>query len=218
VGLKDIVERLAGKRPSAERGSRGPREHKRDRDESTIQVQSPIVTGSNPPSPMPPVAPPAPVPPAAVPPSSAASAPVVPPVARPATPPPAPAPSAPQVGSADKTQYVTIPAIDVGQLVGVLVGLAGELEGQIFKLFDGDCKLGRSESCDVVLLDPKVSREHAKILTEGGEMVIIPLSDKNPVYVNDEQVEEADQLSDGDLLRLGSPGSSIFRFRTIEGL
>ena len=155
VGLKDMVERLAGKRSSAQRGSRGPRERKRDRDEPTIQVQSPIVTGSNPPSPMPPVAPQAPVSPAAVPPSSAASPPVVPPVARPVTPPPAaappaPAPSAPQVGSADKTQYVTIPPIDVGQLVGVLVGLAGELErlssGSLRASHDKDEQADRRES------------------------------------------------------------------------
>jgi hypothetical protein len=137
-------------------------------------------------------------------------------------PPSAPAPARPPrarpVGDSEATQYVTIPPIHAGELVGVLVGIAGDLKGELYRVFDGDRKLGRSQDCDIVLLDPKVSREHAKILAEGGEMVIIPLSEKNPVYVNDEKVEEADQLSDGDMLRLGNPGSSTFRFRTIEGL
>jgi len=218
VGLKEVVERIAGKRSTSQRGSRGPRERKRDRDEPTIQVQSPIAAPpSTPPPPVNPIPVSQPVQvaptPAAAPVSSSA------PPAQPSVPPPAPAPRpAAPAASSEATQYVTVPPIDEGELVGLLVGIAGELKGQVFKLFDGDCRLGRSQECDVVLLDPKVSREHAKILGEGGEMVIIPLSDRNPVYLNDEKVSEADQLSDGDMLRLGNPGSSSFRFRTIEGL
>ena len=59
--------------------------------------------------------------------------------------------------------------------------------------------LGRSAECDVELLDPKVSRVHAQILAEDGELVIVPLTDKNPIYVNDEPVDEY-VLRDGDLL------------------
>jgi hypothetical protein len=234
VGLKDVVERIAGKRSTAQRGKRGPRERKRDRDEPTIQVQSPIASPPAQPAARPSSAPPAAVPVSSAPPPPQPVAPAPAPVAtaapapaRAAAPAPPPAATAPPpvappaprpVVSSEATQYVTVPSIADGELVGVLVGIAGELKGQMFKIFDGDCRLGRSQDCDVVLLDPKVSREHAKILGEGSEMVIIPLSERNPIYINDEKVEEADQLSDGDMLRLGNPGSSTFRFRTIEGL
>jgi predicted component of type VI protein secretion system len=104
-----------------------------------------------------------------------------------------------------------------GELVGVLVGIDGELKGHMYGVTDGDNKLGRSQECDLNLLDPKISREHAMIASEDGVLLILPLSDKNPVFLNDSVVDEGDQLSDGDKLRLGNSGSSTFRFRTIEG-
>jgi pSer/pThr/pTyr-binding forkhead associated (FHA) protein len=138
-----------------------------------------------------------------------------------AAPPPRPAPkpaARPRSDSAEATQYVTVPGLAKGELVGVLVGIDGELKGQMFAVMDGDNKLGRAQECEVNLLDPKISREHAMIACEDGVLLILPLSDKNPVYLNDEIVDEGDQLSDGDKLRLGNPGSSSFRFRTIDGL
>jgi len=113
---------------------------------------------------------------------------------------------------------VTVPGIGPETLIGVLVGIGGQLEGEIHRVFDRDMKLGRAQDCDVKLLDPKISREHAKIVVVDAELMVVPLSDKNPVFVNDEVVEEAEQLSDGDKLQLGNPGSSVFRFRTVEGM
>lgn len=109
------------------------------------------------------------------------------------------------------------PRIAQGKLTGVLVGISGQLEGEIHKIFDRDMRLGRAETSDVKLLDPKISREHAKIVAVDGDLMIVPMTDKNPVYVNDHVVEEAEQLSDGDKLQFGNPGASVFRFRTIEG-
>jgi hypothetical protein len=223
VGLKDVVERIAGKKPTKQRGSRSTPERKRRRDEATVQVPSPIA--SRPPSapsapvtpPPTPAAPSQPAPasqPAAAPRPPAAPPPAVPPAA-------APAPSAPQRGrtdSAEATQYVTVPGIGHDALIGVMVGIGGQLEGEVHKIFDRDTKLGRAQDCDLKLLDPKISREHAKLVVVDGAVMVVPLSEKNPVYVNDEVVDEAEQLSDGDKLQLGNPGSSVFRFRTIEGL
>jgi len=142
-------------------------------------------------------------------------------VPQPVTPPPAassPLAPDPGVGSADATQYVEVPRIGKGKVVGVLVGIDGEFEGELFGIHEGDNKIGRSQECGVHLLDPKVSREHAMIAYDDEVLLILPLSGKNPTYLNDEMVEEGDQLSDGDKLRFGSSGSSTFRFRTIEGL
>jgi pSer/pThr/pTyr-binding forkhead associated (FHA) protein len=113
---------------------------------------------------------------------------------------------------------VEVPQTPQGEIAGVLVGIAGDLKGEIYRVFAGDNKLGRSQTCEVHLLDARISREHATILCEEGATAILPLTDKNPVYLNDEIVDEGAELSDGDSLRLGNPGSSVFRFRTIEGL
>ncbi len=108
--------------------------------------------------------------------------------------------------------------VEFGALIGVIVGIEGELKGEIFKVGEGDNRLGRAQNCDIQLLDPKVSREHAMIIFEDGVIMVLPLNDKNPIYLNDEMVDEGDQLSDGDKLRFGNVGASVFRFRTIEGL
>jgi pSer/pThr/pTyr-binding forkhead associated (FHA) protein len=119
--------------------------------------------------------------------------------------------------SGEATQYVSAPRIEQGRLAGVLVGISGQLEGEIHKVFERDMRVGRGDTSDIKLLDPKVSREHAKIVSVDGDLMIVPMTDKNPVYVNEHVVEEAEQLSDGDKLQLGNPGASVFRFRTIEG-
>ena len=103
---------------------------------------------------------------------------------------------------------------ETSDLVGVLVGIEGKLKGRMFRVGDGESKLGRSELCEVHLLDPQISREHAQIVHQEGVLVLRALSPENPIQLNGEPVDDADQLSDGDKLKLG--GSS-FRFRTIEG-
>jgi pSer/pThr/pTyr-binding forkhead associated (FHA) protein len=225
VGLKDVVERFAGKKQGKQLGSRSSPDRKRRRDEATVQVPSPIASRPPGQSPSPPPARPAaatpppgqPAAPPATPPYSPPSSP--PPSAQPASPPssPPPAPPAARADSAEATQYVTVPGMGNETLLGVMVGIGGQLEGEIYKVFDRDVKLGRAQDCDLKLLDPKISREHARIVVVDGALMVVPLSDKNPVYVNDQVVEEAEQLSDGDKLQLGNPGTSVFRFRTIEG-
>ena len=113
--------------------------------------------------------------------------------------------------------YSPIPRVAEGALIGVLVGIDGTLRGEVYKIYDREMKLGRAQDCDVNLLDAKISREHAKLVPVDGELMVLALSERNPVLVNDHPVAEAEQLSDGDKLQLGNPGSSVFRFRTIEG-
>lgn len=237
VGLKDVVDWVAGRKQNKQRGSRRSPESKRHRDESTVQIPSPISgRASSPPlsattpaphappatpgaaAHVPPVnGPPVSGPPANPPSSPPSTAAHVAPSGPPAQPPRTAAPARARADSAEATQYVSVPKIGQGKLVGVLVGIGGALEGEIHKIVDRDMKVGRAETSDVKLLDPKISREHAKIVAVDGDLMIVPMTDKNPVYVNDHVVEEAEQLSDGDKLQLGNPGASVFRFRTIEG-
>jgi pSer/pThr/pTyr-binding forkhead associated (FHA) protein len=96
-------------------------------------------------------------------------------------------------------------------VLGVLVGLEGKLQGEVYRLFDGESKLGRGEQCQVVLLSDRISREHALVMHQDGHFAIKPLSERNPTIVNGARVEGV-ELKDGDYLKLGD---DTFRFRAV---
>ncbi len=105
------------------------------------------------------------------------------------------------------------PAKPGGHVAAVLVGIEGELVGKLYAITNDETKLGRAETCDVILMSPTISREHANIVHQDGVFAILPLSDKNHTYLNDEVVDGC-EIADGDKLRMGR---STFRFRTVEG-
>lgn len=210
--------------------------------------ESPTVVARPDPQPVPPARPqpPPPSPPVATNPSDGELDPTVvagaspPPTVRPAGPTPrapvAPAPSvrpsvtpvaptpnrvpppASPVSSAADTVYQK-PGEDLGlDFAAVLVGIFGEVKGEIFRVPVGTSRLGRADQCEVQLLDAKVSREHARFQCENGAIELTPLSDRNPILVNDAPVTGPQTLADGDKLQFGNPGASILRLRTIEGM
>lgn len=63
--------------------------------------------------------------------------------------------------------------------------------------------VGRGESCDWVLCDPDVSREHAAIERSSAGILLRDLGSKNGVMVRGRKVEGACRLHDGDLVCLG---------------
>jgi pSer/pThr/pTyr-binding forkhead associated (FHA) protein len=62
--------------------------------------------------------------------------------------------------------------------------------------------LGRSQSADIVLDDPSVSRRHAVVAFRAGRTVVLDNRSLNGVVVNGARVGEA-ILSDGDTIVLG---------------
>ena len=111
------------------------------------------------------------------------------------------------------TQYHQTAAYKKDEVVGVLVAIDGELKGGVFGLFDGENRLGRSESSEIVLASKWISRDHAMIVHQEGVFAIVPLSERNRTYVNEREVDGA-EMSDGDTVRLGR---TTFRFRSVEG-
>ena len=97
------------------------------------------------------------------------------------------------------------------RVVGVLVAVEGELEGSIYRVVDGENRLGRSNTCEIEMPSKKISREHAKVVHQEGVFAIMPLSDQNPTILNDEPTEGA-ELQDGDYVRLGR---TTLRFRSV---
>ena len=62
--------------------------------------------------------------------------------------------------------------------------------------------LGRGTDCDLRLVDPGVSRHHAELRMEGGEVVLVDLGSTNGTFVNGQPVRRM-TLADGTQVTLG---------------
>lgn len=84
-----------------------------------------------------------------------------------------------------------------------LVVEKGDRPGHLYKLSDGDTTIGRLGTCDIVLDDAAVSRQHAKVRKEGEDFVIYDLAATNPVLVNQQPITRH-VLKEGDRVELGN--------------
>jgi S1-C subfamily serine protease len=73
--------------------------------------------------------------------------------------------------------------------------------GESFNIKDVT-NIGRSETNDIILPSPAVSKEHAKIKYEDGQFVIYDLASTNGTYVNGVKINKR-ALSDGDEITFG---------------
>jgi class 3 adenylate cyclase len=78
----------------------------------------------------------------------------------------------------------------------------------------GQCSMGRSSRCTVVILAERVSRRHAMIhVQDNGECWLIDLGSTNGTFCNEQRVSHPVRLFDGDRLEIG--GSRLL-FRQLE--
>lgn len=82
-----------------------------------------------------------------------------------------------------------------------LILLQGDLDDRVFAVKDNTA-IGRSPSNDVVLKEPKVSRQHAAINKYNEHYILIDLKSSNGVYVNGTKVDEC-VLHPGDEISIG---------------
>ena len=66
--------------------------------------------------------------------------------------------------------------------------------------------IGRQRDCDIVAIDPSVSRRHALVRLIGEGVELVPLG-KAPVELNGKPIENETMLADGDEIRL--PGLAL---------
>jgi len=62
--------------------------------------------------------------------------------------------------------------------------------------------IGRSEDCDVVLVERQVSRRHAWIRRMGGQYILEDLGSKNGTHVNGREIIKPYVLQDGDEIQI----------------
>lgn len=90
-----------------------------------------------------------------------------------------------------------------------LIVLAGSNVGEMYRVEEGETFLGRGQNATVRLSDDGISRRHARIFQQGGEVVIEDLKSANGTIVNGTPVT-MQLLKDGDKIRLGS--TTILKF------
>ncbi len=85
-----------------------------------------------------------------------------------------------------------------------IIGLNGPFEGEEFTLSEKENTIGRTEENLILLPDPSVSRQHARVVVEDtGRHVIFDLHSSNGSYVNRKKVQRA-VLRDGDVMTVGN--------------
>ncbi len=86
--------------------------------------------------------------------------------------------------------------------------LTGKNKGLVYFITGKRVVLGRSETCDIQILDAKSSREHAEITKVGDKYVLTDLGSQNGIVVNDLKVSQH-TLVNGDKVIVGQ---TVFKY------
>lgn len=91
-----------------------------------------------------------------------------------------------------------------------LVLMLGEAREQVFKLAKNEVLIGRGSHCGIILSDPDISREHARILYTPGGVKIKDLRSTNGTFVNSQRVLDEQEISPGDEIKFGKMIQFLF--------
>jgi hypothetical protein len=72
-----------------------------------------------------------------------------------------------------------------------------------YSLRSSTTRIGRGADSDLRIDDPGISRHHAEIRQQGGDVVIVDAGSTNGIVINNERVEQA-RLADGVRILLGN--------------
>ena len=81
----------------------------------------------------------------------------------------------------------------------ILNGIRAE---QCYALADREMIVGRDATCDIVLANRTVSRQHARIMPEDGAYFIEDLQSVNGTFVNGQRVQLHTRLTDQDRIQI----------------
>ena len=96
-----------------------------------------------------------------------------------------------------------------------LVVLAGSAVGEMYKIEEEKTIIGRGGKATIRLIDDGISREHAEILIQGGDVFLHDLGSTNGTFCNGVKVDTK-PLADGDKILVGS--TTILKFTYHDNL
>jgi predicted component of type VI protein secretion system len=91
-----------------------------------------------------------------------------------------------------------------------LVMSQGPQPGHTFMLDQDFVTLGRDPSNDIVISDPQISRQHARLRRQGNVMMIEDAGSTNGTFVNGMRLIGPHTLVDGDVISLGDAATLIY--------
>ena len=91
----------------------------------------------------------------------------------------------------------------------IVLADSGPLKGLQW-LVNSDLIIGREESCDIVIPDRQVSRQHARIYPSNVDVFLEDLGSKNGTYLNSQRIVNPQQLHEGDEIRIAFTQTFLF--------
>ncbi|GGM19394.1 MULTISPECIES: FHA domain-containing protein [Micromonospora] len=88
-------------------------------------------------------------------------------------------------------------------LLPLLTVASGSMRGTSFRLRTEPLVIGRAPTADIMVDDPHLSRRHAAVRQTEGGVALVDLGSTNGTWLNDRRIDGVEQLSDGDVIRLG---------------
>jgi diguanylate cyclase (GGDEF)-like protein len=110
----------------------------------------------------------------------------------------------------DTTRTAPAPIENTGhKRAAYLLMLSGSNVGEMHRLEKDQVVVGRSDKADIRLIDDGISREHIRVVDDGGQIWLEDLGSTNGTYCNGERVQRR-ALVEGDKILLGS--TTILKF------
>ncbi len=94
----------------------------------------------------------------------------------------------------------------------VLEVLDGNSNRSLFEFGMGQFVLGKGDHCDLILSDCHVSRSHATIAVNEGQVTIKDLESTNGTWINGHRIESESTIEEGDLVKFGDLSVVIMKF------
>ncbi len=87
--------------------------------------------------------------------------------------------------------------------VPVLNVLEGPLTGRTYEVTPAGLCIGREPTCEIVVTDAGVSRQHARVLLHNGMVWVQDVGSRNGVFVNGNRVPDHKQIKTNDKVSVG---------------
>ncbi|MCA9615087.1 MAG: diguanylate cyclase [Myxococcales bacterium] len=97
-----------------------------------------------------------------------------------------------------------------------VVVIVGPNVGETHELAGGTSEVGRTSATPIHLMDPEVSRRHARFVVQGQRVVVEDLGSTNGTFVNGTQISGPTELADGDKIQIGT--TTILKFSFHDAL
>jgi len=100
--------------------------------------------------------------------------------------------------------------VNKSQGLSSIMFLTGPMAGRTIQINKPVMTIGREPTNDIVISDPSVSRQHARLMNNNGQWIIEKLTQQNTMTVNQREVQNS-PVADRDTISLGTGTTFLFQ-------